>query len=95
MLVYQSITIITAVTNNNIANKYSIIFFVLVFLIINLIDDPKRAHKHVEGKQTKGAVMATKEAAMIKFSSVGKKAVAAVKATTQALGFINWNNAAS
>ena len=66
-----------------------------MFLIINLIDDPKRAHKHIEGKQTNGAVIVTKEVAMIKFSSVGKNAVAAVKATTQALGLINWNNAAS
>ena len=32
---------------------------------------------------------ATKEVATIKFSSLGKKAVAAVIATTQAFGFIN------
>ena len=44
---------------------------------------------HIEGKQTSGAVAATKEVAIIKFSSLGKNAVEAVNATTQALGLIN------
>ena len=81
--------IITAVTNNNIANKYSIIFLTLTFLIIFLIEAPKAAQIHIDGKQTKGAVIATKEVATMKFSSLGKKAEAEVTATTQALGFIN------
>ena len=42
-----------------------------------------------EGIYISGAVMATKEVAIKKFSSLGKKAVAAVNATTQALGLIN------
>ena len=80
---------------NNKANKYSIIFLIFVFFIIDLIDAPKPAHKQIAGKQIKGAVMATKEVAIIKFSLFGKNAVEAVKATTHAFGFINWNNAAS
>ncbi len=81
--------IITAVTTNNKANKYSIIFLILTFLINSLIEDPKKAHKQIAGKQTKGAVPATNIVATIKLSSLGKKAVAAVKATTQALGLMN------
>ena len=71
------------------------IFLIFVFLIINLIEEPKRTHIQIEGMQTNGAVPATNIVAMIKFSSLGKKAVAAVKATTQALGLINWKRAAS
>ena len=82
-------TIITAVITNNKANKYSIIFLILVFFIINLIEDPKRAHIQMAGKHTNGAVPATNIVAKIKFSSLGKNAVAAVNATTHALGFIN------
>ena len=81
--------IITAVATNNKANKYSINFLILVFWIINFIDDPKRAHIAIEGIQTNGAVPATKIVARIKFSPFGKKAVAAVNATTHALGLIN------
>ena len=71
------------------------IFLIFVFLIISLIEEPKRAHIQIEGMQTNGAVPATNIVAMIKFSPLGKKAVAAVKATTQALGLINWKRAAS
>ena len=74
---------------NNKANKYSIIFLIFVFLIINLIEDPKSTHIQIEGKQINGAVPATKEVAIKKFSLIGKNAVAAVNATTQALGLIN------
>tara|TARA_B110000438_G_scaffold246860_1_gene248646 strand:+ start:797 stop:1027 length:231 start_codon:yes stop_codon:yes gene_type:complete len=74
---------------NNIANKYSTIFLTLVFRIIDFIDDPKMAHKQMDGKQINGAVMTTNAVAYKKGSSLGKKAVAAVKATTHALGFIN------
>ena len=42
-----------------------------------------------EGIYISGAVTATKEVAIKKFSSPGKNAVAAVNATTQALGLIN------
>ena len=82
-------TIITAVITNNKANKYSIIFFIFEFLIISLIEDPKSTHKQIEGKQINGAVPATKIVAIIKFSPLGKNAVAAVRATTHALGLIN------
>ena len=67
-------------TTNNIANKYSIIFLIFVSLIIILIDEPKSAHIQIEGIQTKGAVPATNIVAIIKFSPLGKNAVAAVNA---------------
>ena len=82
-------TIITAVITNNKANKYSIMLLIFVFLIINFIEDPKIAHKQIEGRQINGAVMTTKAVAIKKFSSLGKNAVEAVNATTQALGLIN------
>ena len=81
-------TIIAVIINNN-ANKYSIIFLILWFFIIVFIEAPNIAHRHIEGRQTKGAVTTTKVVAIKKLSSFGKKAVAAVKATTQALGLIN------
>ena len=74
---------------NNTANKYSIIFLTLVSLIINLIEDPKSTHIQIDGILTNGAVPATNIVATMKFSSLGKIAVAAVNATTQALGLIN------
>tara|TARA_Y100001960_G_scaffold13210_1_gene12165 strand:+ start:601 stop:765 length:165 start_codon:yes stop_codon:yes gene_type:complete len=54
-----------------------------------LIEDPKRAHMQIEGIHTNGAVPATKIVAITKFSLLGKNAVAAVNATTHALGLIN------
>ena len=80
---------------NNTANKYSIIFLIFAFFIINLIDDPKIAQIQIAGIQTNGAVPATNNVAITKFSSLGKNAVAAVNATTHALGLINWKSAAS
>ena len=65
------------------------IFLIFVFFIINLIEEPKITHIQIEGMQTNGAVPATNIVAMIKLSPLGKKAVAAVKATTHALGLIN------
>ena len=58
-------------------------------LAFDFIDDPKRTHMQIEGKHINGAVIATKDVATMKFSSEGKKAVAAVNATTQALGLTN------
>ena len=60
-----------------------------IFLIIVLIEAPKIAHIHIEGKQTKGAVIATKDVAKIKFSSLGKKPEATVTAIDHAFGLIN------
>ena len=71
-------------TTNNTANKYSIIFLTFGFLIINLIEDPKTTQIQIAGMQTNGAVPATNNVAIAKFSWFGKNAVAAVKATTQA-----------
>ena len=82
-------------TTNNTANKYSIIFLTFGFLIINLIEDPKTTQIQIAGMQTNGAVPATNNVAIAKFSWFGKNAVAAVNATTHALGFINWKSAAS
>ena len=56
------------------------------------MEDPNKAHKHIEGKQTNGAVIATNDVATKKLSSLGKKAVAAVKATTQALGSVSYTH---
>ena len=76
-------------TTNNTANKYSIIFLTFGFLIINLIEDPKTTQMQIAGIQTNGAVPATNNVAIAKFSWFGKNAVEAVNATTHALGLIN------
>ena len=55
-------------TTNNTANKYSIIFLTFGFLIINLIEDPKTAQIQIAGMQTNGAVPATNNVAIAKFS---------------------------
>ncbi len=55
-----------------LANKYSTIFFTLEFLIKDFIDEPKIAHIHIDGKQTNGAVIATKAVAIKKLSSLEK-----------------------
>ena len=62
---------------------------IAMYYLFDFIEDPKIAHKQIEGKQTNGAVMVTNAVATKKFSSLGKKAVAAVKATTHAFGLIN------
>ena len=49
----------------------------------------KEPTNKMEGKQINGAVIAIKAVATTKFSSLGKNAVAAVNATTHALGLIN------
>ena len=53
------------------------------------MDEPNKAHKHIEGKQTTAAVKEEKRTAIIKFSSLGKKPDATMIATVQALGFTN------
>ena len=70
-------------------------FFILLFFIKILKVLPKIAHKQIDGKQTKAAVMVRKAVATRKFSSVGKKADTTVNAMVQAFGFINWKAAAS
>ena len=50
---------------------------------------PKIAHKQIEGKQTRAAVVVKKIVAIKKFSSVGKKAETTVIAIVQALGLLN------
>ena len=49
----------------------------------------------MEGKQTIGAIPATKIIPVRKLSSFGKKTLAAVMATIQAFGFKNLNKEAS
>ena len=84
------------------ASRYSLALFELAkennllsevedhsFAIINLIEAPKTTQIQIAGMQTNGAVPATNNVAIAKFSWLGKNAVAAVNATTHALGFIN------
>ena len=68
--------------------KY-LVFFILLFFINSLKVLPKIAHKQIDGKQTKAAVIVRKAVATTRFSSVGKKADTTVKAIVQAFGFIN------
>ena len=49
------------------------IFLIFVFLIINFIEDPKSAHKQMEGKQINGAVTATKKGSDKKIFFARKK----------------------
>ena len=81
--------IIIAVINSKKANKYSIIFLILIFFINNLIDEPNSAHKHREGKQTSAAVIVVNKIAIIKFSSLGKKPEATIVAIVHAFGLTN------
>ena len=60
-----------------------------MFLIINLIEEPNNAHKHIEGKHTTAAVNVEKRIATIKASSFGKNPDATIIATVQALGLTN------
>ena len=83
------------VKNNKNAIKYSIIFFITLFFMINLIEEPNRAHTHIQGKQTKAPDKVVNKTANNKFSSFGKNPIATAEAIAQAFGFINWNNDAS
>ena len=64
-------------------------FLTLGFFIIFLIEAPKAAQMHIEGKQTIAAVTTKKIVATRKFSSVGKKPDATVIATVQTFGLMN------
>jgi hypothetical protein len=83
------ITIYIEVKNNNNAIKYSIIFFIVLFFMINLIEEPNKAHTHIQGKQTKAAVNVVNKTANNIFSSLGKNPIATADAMAQAFGFIN------
>jgi hypothetical protein len=83
------ITIYIEVKNNKNAIKYSIIFFINLFFMINLIEEPNKAHTHIEGKQTKAPVKVVNKTANNKFSSFGKNPIATADAIAQAFGFIN------
>mgnify|MGYP006123928095 CR=1 FL=1 len=77
------------VKTNSIASKYSIVFFIFVFLINFLKPLPKRAHKLIAGKQITAAVIVTNKTPIKIFSSLGKKPAATVTAIDHALGLIN------
>tara|TARA_B110000211_G_C13615286_1_gene350729 strand:- start:33 stop:338 length:306 start_codon:yes stop_codon:yes gene_type:complete len=74
---------------NNIASKYSIIFFVFSLFTNFLKPLPNRAHKLHVGKLIVAAVIVTNATPIKIFSFVGKKPDATVTAIDQALGFIN------
>jgi hypothetical protein len=77
------------VKTNKTANKYSIIFFILI-LVTNLLKPlPNRAHKLIVGKHISAAVIVTNATPIKIFSSVGKKPEATVTAIDHAFGFIN------
>jgi hypothetical protein len=83
------------VKTNKTANKYSIIFFILMSVTNLLKPLPNKAHKLIVGKHITAAVIVTNATPIKIFSSVGKKPDATVTAIDQALGFINWNKEAS
>ena len=77
------------VKTNSIASKYSIVFFIFVFLTNFLKPLPKRAHKLIAGKQITAAVIVTNATPIKIFYSLGKKPEATVTAIDHALGLIN------
>ena len=77
------------VKNNKNAIKYSIIFFITLFFMINLIEEPKKAHTHIEGKQTKAPVKVVNKTANNKFSSLGKNPIATADAIAQDINHLN------
>ncbi len=60
------------------------IFLIGLFFMINLIEEPNRAHTHIEGKQTKAPVKVVNKTANNKFSSFGKNPTATADAIAQA-----------
>ena len=72
---------------NKIANTISTIFFTLEFSINLRIELPNNTQTLIEGKFTSGANPAKKNNPVINCSSLGKKTLTAVIATTQAFGF--------
>ena len=78
-----------AVKTNKIAKIYSIVFFVLMFLINNLKLFPKITQRHIEGKHMSAPVVVTKIIPTKIFSSVGKKPEATAIAIDQAFGLIS------
>ena len=86
---FHLIRIKIPVKNNNIANKYSIIFFTFIS-DINLRNPlPNRAHKLIVGKHIIAPVTVTNITPTNIFSSVGKNPDATVTAIDQAFGLIN------
>ena len=83
------ISINTAVTDKSNAINTSINFFIFLFVINTLIDEPKPAQVITEKKHINGAESETNKVAFIKFSPFGKKTVTTVKATSHAFGFKN------
>ena len=85
---------IPVIINKN-AKIYSI-FFLIFWSLINILKLlPKIAQTHIDGKQTKAAVIVKKAVANKKFSSAGKKPDTTVIAIVHAFGFMNWKAAAS
>ena len=84
-----------AVTKSKKARKYSINAFILLFLTIFLIADPKAAQGDIDNGQMIRATIPIRKIEKNKSPSLGKKPEAAILDIVQALGFINWNNEAS
>ena len=84
-----------AVIKSKNAKKNSIITFILLFFTKFLIPDPKAAQGEIEIGQIIRAIQEINNIDIIKLPSFGKKPEAAILDMVQALGLINWNNAAS
>ena len=77
------------VKTNNIASKYSIVFFTLIFVTNFLKPLPNKAQTHIDGKHIIAAVTVTNVTPMKIFSSLGKNPEATVTAIDHAFGLIN------